>query len=121
MNMKSLTIGMAIGLFVVMLAGVVYSSIAGAGTTVTVPSGKTMIYFTMNTDDAVELRDALCSNYNYQVNITAPNGTVTPNPQSCTDFGQSKIVQFARDNVMAYRRAQAEAAINTGTAPTITG
>lgn len=117
METKSMLFGIFLTIIMISSIGVVLGSFITGGNTVTVPAGKIMVYFTMSTTDALELRDALCYNYQYQVNITNEEGVTVPNPQSCAVFADSKIKLFATDNVIAYRRHLAEAAINTGTVP----
>jgi len=106
METKSITFGFGIALILLAVIGGTYAAIAGSGQEVTVPTGKTMIYFTMDTEDAIYLRESLCHNYNYQKTIYDINGEETPNPQTCTQFGQQKIIKFAKDNMEAYHSWQ---------------
>lgn len=113
--------GIALTLIALGVFGMTYAAIANAGTTVTVPTGKTMIYFTMNTNDALELRDALCYNYHYQAMLYPDEGEKPyANPESCSQFGQRMIAEFAKDHITAYRRALAEQNLSVAPAPTIT-
>lgn len=107
-NWKSFGAGAILAICFILVVGGAYAAIANSGQTITVPIGKTAIYFVMSNSDAAYLRDALCHNYHYQENITSENGGVVPNPQSCADFGQTKIVQFAKEHMAAYHQWQYE-------------
>lgn len=117
MNMKSFGFGILTTVMVLLTIGGAYAAFVTGPASVNAASGETIIYFKMANADAAELRDALCHNYGYQAQILDENNTLIPNPQSCAEFGDNKIKQFARDHIMAYRKWQDEQAYNPGSPP----
>ena len=59
----------------------------------------------LDTDQKVALLDDFCSQYGYQEEIEGE-----PNPVSKKDFANSKITNYIKETVNAYRKTEAEKA-----------
>lgn len=91
------------GMFVIVLfVGIVSAQISNNG------DGTITISYTVSSDTAIEMKDALCANYKYQENITEideETGEMIDivNPESCTLFADRQIREFVKNNIVKYR------------------
>lgn len=108
MKMKGFTLGVLATIMILATIGGAYAAFQTGGT-ITVPTGKTAIYFMMDTPDAIELRDALCHNGGYEEQIIDPvTFELIDNPQSCASFADQMIKSYGLDQIAGYRRWQDE-------------
>lgn len=75
--------------------------------------GTITLSWTVSIATAVEMKDAICHNYNYQDTLWGYNETTGEeyeyaNPQSCQDFTNDVIKEFIKNNIVAYRHYQAQ-------------
>lgn len=75
--------------------------------------------FTVQTTLAIEFRDAVCNEYNYQDSVIVNNVKVK-NPQTKTQFAQAQLDYYAkswaRNVLINYRRRIAESRLSQVTA-----
>ncbi len=101
----------------VMATGFTYATIQGPGGVIVTGPGEYMIYYKMSTPIALELSEAICHNKRYQdyVDDLDPESStfLEPilNPESCAQFTDRVIRETLVQEIVKYRRWQAEQAI----------
>lgn len=111
---KTLFIGSLFTILILSLIGIGFAKYSVGVDTINVPQGKTAMYFIIDNSDAVELRDALCHNYKYKVNLLDENGTIYTNPESCNTYANNQVKRYLRENLLSYRKYQYELNYDSG-------
>lgn len=110
---KYLTLGIALTIIALGIAGYSYALITNNG------NGTWTFSYTVNSSDAIRINNAFANVYNYQSTLYYPNGTSYANPQAKSAFTEAKIKGYINEVVAADDANTARQQIVLPPAPTV--